>query len=208
MHWLMTLMRLLFSNAAATRSLSANCLLTAISEVWVPGVISTVTLNRGGNDRNSFTRIDSPINVAMLQWGIVGVKLTNTSFCSLSTLTRLCCTTCNSSNVNGCSGSLINRIKSKLRTIISRRWGMKCVIFVSLTKYFTFIEWIVYTIIAVGRNTFPFVRFFVHIRIEVLQFHGWIEQRNFHNNMELTLRINVPKNCSVSANTPKAKCQR
>lgn len=67
MHWLITFMRLLFSRAAATRSLSANCLFTAISDVCVPGVISTVTLNRGGRERNNFTLIDSPINVAMLQ---------------------------------------------------------------------------------------------------------------------------------------------
>lgn len=66
MHWFITFIKLLFSRAAATLSLSASCLFTAISEVCVPGVISTVTLNRGGNDRNSFTLIDKPINVAML----------------------------------------------------------------------------------------------------------------------------------------------
>lgn len=108
----MTVIKLLFSKAAATRSLSASCLFTADSDECVPGVISTVTLNRGGSDRSSLTRIDKPINVAMLQCGIVGVKLTKTSLCSLSTLIKLCWTTCNSSRVRGCSGSFMNRIKS------------------------------------------------------------------------------------------------
>lgn len=123
MHWFITVMRLLFSNAAATRSLSASCLFTATSDVCVPGVISTVTLKRGGNDLSSFTRIDRPINVAILQCGIVGVKFTNTSLCSLSTLTKLCWTTCNSSNVKGCSGSLIKRIKSKIQIENRNRIG-------------------------------------------------------------------------------------
>lgn len=74
MHWLMTSARCLFSSAAATRSLSASCLLTASSEACVPGVISTVTLKRGGSDRSSFTRMESPINVAIEQCGIVGVN--------------------------------------------------------------------------------------------------------------------------------------
>lgn len=117
-HWLITFIRSAFSKAAATLSLSANCLLTAVSEVCVPGVISTVTLNFGGNDRNNFTRIERPIKVAILQWGMVGVNWTNTWLFSLSTLMRFCWTTCSSSNVNGCSGSLISRTKSKIiRTI-------------------------------------------------------------------------------------------
>lgn len=74
MHWLMTSARCLFSSAAATRSLSASCLLTASSEACVPGVISTVTLKRGGSDRSSFTRMERPINVAIEQCGIVGVN--------------------------------------------------------------------------------------------------------------------------------------
>ena len=65
-----------FSKAAATRSLSANCLLTASSLAWVPGAIVTSTLNLGGKDLKSLTRIDKPIIVAMLQCGIVGVKAT------------------------------------------------------------------------------------------------------------------------------------
>lgn len=116
-------MRLLFSNAAATRSLSANCLFTANSDECVPGVISTVTLKRGGSERNSLTLIDRPINVAMLQCGIVGVKLTNTSLCSLSTRIRLCCTTWSSSNVSGCSGSLIKRIRSVNCLKLNWKWN-------------------------------------------------------------------------------------
>jgi hypothetical protein len=54
-----------FSNAAATRSLSANCLFTASSLACVPGVILISILNRFGNDRNNFTRMDKPINVAI-----------------------------------------------------------------------------------------------------------------------------------------------
>lgn len=120
MHWLITVIKLLFSNAATTRSLSANCLFTAASDECVPGVISTVTLNLGGSERNNLTRIDKPINVAMLQCGIVGVKLTNTSLCSLSTFIKLCWTTCSSSKVSGCSGSFMNRIKSKRESVICK----------------------------------------------------------------------------------------
>lgn len=87
-----------FSSAAATRSLSLSCLLTRIDRIivitkpaiyrwmnkhipessdwWVPGVIAIVILYLLGRERNSFTRKQSPINVAMLQWGIVGVKKT------------------------------------------------------------------------------------------------------------------------------------
>lgn len=169
MHWLITFIRLLFSKAAATRSLSANCLFTATSDVCVPGVISTVTLKRGGNDLNSFTLIDSPIRVAMLQCGIVGVKLTNTSLFLLSTFMRLGCTTCNSSNVNGCSGSLISRIKS----IRIKEEEKKCIAksfyyWIELkfhTKYFTFIEWIVNFVIPIGCNTFSVIWFLINIWI-------------------------------------------
>lgn len=156
MHWFITVIKLLFSSAAATRSLSANCLFTAISDECVPGVISTVTLNRGGSDRSNFTRIDKPINVAMLQCGIVGVKLTKTSLCSLSTFIKFCWTTCNSSNVSGCSGSFMNRIKSKKHEIVDL-YGMQFVAKYakvksfdstpSPTKYFSFIERIGHVVI-------------------------------------------------------------
>lgn len=85
MHWFITPMRWEFSVAAATRSLSASCLFTASSELWVPGVIATLTLNLEGSDRNSWTRIDKPISVAMLQCGMVGVNFTFISLFPLST---------------------------------------------------------------------------------------------------------------------------
>lgn len=119
-HWFITSIRCLFSRAAATRSLSASCLLTANSEECVPGVISTTTLNRGGRARSSLTRIDNPISVAMLQWGIVGVKLIFIAFVLLSNVTRLSSTTCNSSKVRGCSGSLITRMRSEIRPQVNQ----------------------------------------------------------------------------------------
>jgi len=65
-----------FSNAALTLSLSANCLFTACSLTWVPLSILMSTLKREGRDRKSLTRRERPINVAMEQWGIVGVNCT------------------------------------------------------------------------------------------------------------------------------------
>ncbi len=59
-----------FSSAALTLSLSASCLLTACSLIWVPLSILTTTLKREGRDRKSLTRMDRPIKVAMEQWGI------------------------------------------------------------------------------------------------------------------------------------------
>lgn len=85
-HWLTTSIRLAFSRAAATLSLSANCLLIACSEAWDPGVMAMSTLNLLGKDRINWTRIARPIKVAILQWGIVGVKLTFTKLFTLSTL--------------------------------------------------------------------------------------------------------------------------
>lgn len=41
-----------FSKAAATRSLSASCLLMAASEVWLPGVMTTSTLNLRERERD------------------------------------------------------------------------------------------------------------------------------------------------------------
>lgn len=86
-HWFMTLIKFSFSKAAATRSLSASCLLISFSDRWVPVVTSTDTLNLDGNDRSNWTRIDNPISSAILQCGIVGVKLTLISLLSLSTWT-------------------------------------------------------------------------------------------------------------------------
>lgn len=81
----MTFRRNLFSNAAATLSLSASCLLTAPSAMCVPGVMVTLTLNLDGIVLRSCVLMERPISVAMLQWGIVGVNLTLTSLFSLST---------------------------------------------------------------------------------------------------------------------------
>lgn len=110
---LMNVIKCLFSNAAATLSLSASCLLIESAETWVPGVTSTVTLNRGGSVRSSLTLIESPISVAMLQWGMVGVKKMWILLPSLSTSTLLSSTTCSSSSVRGCSGSRTLRIRSE-----------------------------------------------------------------------------------------------
>jgi len=49
------------------------------------------TFKRRGSDRRSFTRMHKPIKVAMLQWGMVGVNITVTKFCSLSTITFSSC---------------------------------------------------------------------------------------------------------------------
>ena len=67
-----------FSRAAATRSLSANCLFTSSAVLCVPSLIRTSTRNRGGSDCSSLTRTPSPITVARLQCVIVGVIRTVT----------------------------------------------------------------------------------------------------------------------------------
>ena len=67
MHLSTALSKWLFSRAAATRSLSFNCLFTACSWACVPGVIETFTLKRLGRDRKSFKRMLRPISVAILQ---------------------------------------------------------------------------------------------------------------------------------------------
>lgn len=113
MHWLMTSTRCGFSRLADTRSLSRNCLLIAFSDECVPGVISTFTLKRDGRARSNFTRILSPMRVAIEQCGIVGVNWISTSERSLFTITRDCSSTWSSSSVNGCSGSFMFLIKSK-----------------------------------------------------------------------------------------------
>jgi len=43
-------------------------------------MITQQTLNLDGKVRSNFTRMQSPIRVAMLQCGIVGVNSTTTSF--------------------------------------------------------------------------------------------------------------------------------
>ena len=74
----MTPIRVPFSKAAATLSLSANCLLTSSPVLWVPSLIRTSIRNRGGSDCSSRTRTPNPITVAKLQWVIVGVTKTVT----------------------------------------------------------------------------------------------------------------------------------
>lgn len=67
-----------FSSAAATLSLSANCLLTSSAVLCVPSFIRTSTRKRGGNDCSNRTRTPRPITVARLQCVIVGVMRTDT----------------------------------------------------------------------------------------------------------------------------------
>lgn len=84
-HLFNTVDKWVFSKAAATLSLSSNCLLIACSDAWVPGVMVTDILKRGGRHHNSRTLIDNPISVAILQWGIVGVNRTFTMLALSST---------------------------------------------------------------------------------------------------------------------------
>ena len=70
-----------------------------------------LTLNRAGKERNSSTRIDKPMRVAILQWGMVGVKYTFNVLPTSFTSMFFCSTTFNCSRVKGCSGSLMKRIK-------------------------------------------------------------------------------------------------
>ena len=67
-----------FSKAAATRSLSASCLLTSSAVLCVPSLIRTSTRKRGGRDCSSRTRTPRPMTVARLQCVIVGVMRTVT----------------------------------------------------------------------------------------------------------------------------------
>lgn len=67
MHLFKTDDKCVFSKAAATLSLSSNCLLMAYSDACVPGVMVTDILKRGGRHHKSLTLIDNPINVAILQ---------------------------------------------------------------------------------------------------------------------------------------------
>lgn len=67
-----------FSNAAATRSLSPSCLLTASSVLWVPFLMRTSMRKRGGRACSRRTRTPKPMTVASEQWVIVGVISTTT----------------------------------------------------------------------------------------------------------------------------------
>lgn len=111
-----------FSNAAATRSLSANCLLTSSPVLCVPSLIRTSMRNRDGRDCSSRTRTPSPMTVARLQWVIVGVMRTVTVWSGESgTFGRVGLmaisgreTTANSPSEIGCSGSEMDEIRSRV----------------------------------------------------------------------------------------------
>ena len=113
-----TPMRVAFSLAAATRSLSPNCLFTASSVLCVPALRRTSTRYRGGNACSNRTRTPSPITVASEQWLIVGVSSTTTVWIvefaeaggRMWMSGRL--TTANEPRESGCSGSEMGEIKS------------------------------------------------------------------------------------------------
>lgn len=116
----MTPMRVLFSRAAATLSLSANCLLTSSDVLWVPFFMRTSSLKRGGSACSSLTRTPKPITVARLQWVMVGVIKTVTVLRAESGLlgregVMLISgkdTTARDPKEIGCSGSDIDDIRS------------------------------------------------------------------------------------------------
>ena len=70
----------------------------------------------------------TPISVAMLQWGMVGVKCMVQEQSGSLTSTMSNCTTFNSSNVKGCSGSLMDLIRSETKLIVMSLWhvGGEC----------------------------------------------------------------------------------
>lgn len=113
-------MRVWFSSAAATRSLSASCLLTSSAVLCEPSLSRTSTLNRGGKACSSLTRTPSPITVARLQWVMVGVSRTVTlrrgddgERGSAGVMLMSCSeTTASSASGIGCSGSDIVAIRS------------------------------------------------------------------------------------------------
>lgn len=109
-----------FSNAAATRSLSASCLLTSSAVLCVPSLMRASTRNRGGSDCSSRTRTPRPMTVAKLQCVIVGVMSTVTVWRGESgTLGRVgemamsgSDTTANEPREMGCSGSEMVEMRS------------------------------------------------------------------------------------------------
>lgn len=112
-----TAIKLSFSQAAATLSLSFNCLFTWSAVLCVPSLILTSSLNRGGSACSKRTLIPKPITVARLQWVIVGVISTNT--CDIAerfglSVTFMCgrLTTASSPRLRGCSGSEMVDIRS------------------------------------------------------------------------------------------------
>lgn len=77
---------------AGVLSFSLHTLAPAASAECEPGDTATSTLNRGGMERSSLTRMQRPMSVAMLQCGMVGVKRTVTQLPRLSTSTLSGCT--------------------------------------------------------------------------------------------------------------------
>lgn len=148
-HWLTTCNKCRFSKAAATRSLSFSCLFTDCSDWWVPGWINTSTLYLRGRHRNNLTRMQRPINVAMEQCGMVGVKRIQRRDLASSSSICWSWTTCNSSKVMGCSGSLMQRIRS-----IKIRGGRG-----TLAKDFFFVKGIVTVVVQVMQSYGPFSPF-------------------------------------------------
>ena len=109
-----------FSKAAATRSLSANCLLTSSPVLCVPSLIRTSIRNREGRDCSRRTRTPNPMTVAKLQCVMVGVMSTVTVCRGDSgTFGRVGLieisgreTTANSPSEMGCSGSEMDEMRS------------------------------------------------------------------------------------------------
>lgn len=117
--FLITPTRESFSIAAATLSLSLNCLVIASAVLWVPSLIFTSTLKRGGRACSRRTRTPKPMMVASEQWVIVGVIKTVTTV-RLGVLTRGLIwisgrlTTDKEPKVSGCSGSVSGEMRSAI----------------------------------------------------------------------------------------------
>lgn len=113
-------MRLLFSRAAATRSLSASCLLTSSACPWVSFLILTSTRKLGGKACSNRTLTPRPMTVASEQCETVGVSSTSTrerAACFVGSSgeirwTSESLTTPNDSSDRGCSGSDIGAMRS------------------------------------------------------------------------------------------------
>jgi hypothetical protein len=118
-----TPIRVPFSSAAATLSLSPNCLLTCSSVLWVPFLIRTSTRKRGGRACSSRTRTPRPMTVAREQWVIVGVISTTTVLMDESGEDggRMCMsgklTTASEPSESGCSGSEMVEMRSVMRLV-------------------------------------------------------------------------------------------
>ena len=115
---LTTLTSDLFSMAAATRSLSPNCLLTSSAVLDVPSLMRTSTLKRGGRACSNRTLTPSPMTVVREQAEVVGVIKTRTvlmrdrgevgGMISMSSSV----TTPSEPSERGCSGSEMVEIRS------------------------------------------------------------------------------------------------